>query len=191
MDAVKITQCGKPRTGKTTETEQIRNAFKQKGFGVIIVDIKSEAIYKDVKSISIQQLAKWKGTGEYKIRFTGEFTVDKFFGTIERNKNARNFLLVLEDAKGYLNSSVSIETRGVIGACRQWGITLLANFWSMRQVPPFFADMTDILILRKTNDPANRWADLDRFPNPVELLKVVQEVRQNKNQFFAKRVKIS
>lgn len=190
MDAVKITQCGKPRTGKTTETEKVRNTFKSNGFGILIIDIKSEAVYQNAKTITIDQLAQWKGSGEYKVAFTGNFSIDKLFKTIQNNKKARNFLLILEDAKGYLNSTTSIETRAVIGACRQWGITLLANFWSMRQVPPFFADMTDILILRKTNDPVQKWQDLERFPHPDKLFKVYQEVSQSKDPYFAKRVKL-
>lgn len=194
MDAKKIVQVGIAGTGKSTLTEKMRKNFKDKGFGILIYDIKNEKCYEDVPLMPLSALRRWNGKGEYKISMMSDddFDILEVFKIIrDRKGELRNFLFVLEDANGYINSGVQKPIRAVIGACRQWGITLLANYWALHQVPPFFAELANYLIIRKTNDTFTRAKDVEKFTKQDLVYDSWRKVQSHPDNFYSITLKIA
>jgi hypothetical protein len=194
MDAKKIIQCGIAGTGKSTLTEEMRKKFLAMGFGVLIYDIKNEKCYQDVPLMPLSALKRWNGKGEYKVSMLSDddFDIVDVFKIIrDRKGGLRNFLFVLEDSDGYIYAGVQKPIRAVIGACRQWGITLLANYWSVSQVPPFFAEMCNYLVVRKTNDDFKKENDVPKFPKKDLVFETCKKVKAHPSNFHFVTLKLS
>ncbi|MEA5404489.1 hypothetical protein VB776_16270 [Arcicella sp. DC2W] len=194
MDAKKIIQTGNAGTGKSTITEQIRKQYLNNGFGVLIYDIKNEKAYESVPNMPLSALKKWNGKGEYKVSMLSDDNfsiVDVFKIILERKGKLRNFFFVLEDAHGYINPQTAKPIIAVFGASRQWGITFLANYWAIKQVPPFFCEMCNYLIIRKTNDSFKRPQDLEKFTKPDEIFRAWQTVQNHKDNYHSVTLKIT
>lgn len=194
MDAKKIIQVGIAGTGKSTLTEQIRHQYKQKGFGVLIYDIKGEKVYQDVPLMPLESLKRWNGKGEYKISLLSDqdFDIVEVFRIIrDRGGNLRNFLFILEDANGYVHNSTQKPIRAVFGACRQWGISILANYWALEQVPPFFAELCNYLIIRKTNDTYQKWNEIKKYPKPEQVFQAWRKIQASESNFDSFTLKLN
>ena len=153
--------------------------------GVLIYDINNEEKYREYPVISLEQLKRWKGTGIYRL-----FSDDDKAVLAAIYLYAYNCMVVFEDATAYINPIVQPEIRKMLVSRRHRNLDLVFTFHSLNRVPKMLYEMTNYLVLGKTNDGIENGGTLQKVPN-FELVKEAwQRVQDHPNRFHYETIAI-
>lgn len=99
-------------------------------------------------------------------------------------KHAKNTFIVFEDASKYIKRVVSEDVNKFVLDSKQKNLDMVFIFHSLRRIPPDLIDVSDILILFKTQD-GKLPSKYSAFPG---LIKPMQEVEASKDRYFHKTI---
>ena len=161
-----ILNIGRPRTGKTTVTKNLLEKICEQGRmnDIIIYDVNDE--YREF----------------YNRPFV---TYDEFIKKFERSKNKpiiKNKIIVFEEATIFFsNRSEEQILKELLVTKRHTKNTIILNFHSIRSIPRYVCDLTNYIILFKTNDTED--IVKQKIDNP-KFLEVFKEVNSNPDNHF-------
>lgn len=174
---------GRQGVGKTTTLLEMFDLWK-KHKGILIFDYSSEKKYQNFPLINVEDLKHWNSTGIYRVYCSEpELFFDEVF------KSVRNCYLICEDARSYMKPNLQQEIIKVMGLRRQLGIDVVANFWTLQDVPSKVLIYSNHITIFKTRDTVEKLDKLDKIPNPDDVIRVWQAVMRNPNQHFKATVK--
>ena len=171
---------GAPRTGKTTLTKAIIEASKKK---VLIYDVNNEEAYDDFKRMPLKKIPGWR-SGKFKV-----FTDDPEELIYQIYQNVRNATIIFEDATSYINRDTTKYLRKILVSRRHMNLDIIFSFHSLNQVPPMIYEMSNYISLKKTNDTIQKVKGLNKLPNPDDVLKAFDKVRNSKDPYITVTVK--
>ncbi|MEZ0610457.1 hypothetical protein ACAW74_18225 [Fibrella sp. WM1] len=181
---VVILRAGAPRTGKTTHTQKLIEAAS-KVRGVLIFDVNNEKAYADYPLMTVQQLRKWKSTGIYRLFGDDDEAV---LSAIYRH--AYNCMIVFEDATAYIKPNVQSEIRRLLVSRRHRNLDMLFTFHSLNRVPPLLYEMTNYLVLGKTNDGIENGGTLQKVPNFALVKEAWARVQAHASPYYYEQIAI-
>lgn len=158
-------------TGKTTFTKRMMKSQKKP---IIIIDTFDHPSYKDIRSISINDLKKWDKQ-DCRIFDAPPFEIIRAV-----RKYTANAFIVLEDARKYIRASVPVDIENFMIDSKQRNFDILVMYHSLGQVPKFMRDMFDNIVLMKTKDNESM---INRYVCRDELISKFRKLKASKNQF--------
>lgn len=175
---------GRRGSGKTTYIRELIGHYRQvhPQQKILIVDTLDHPAYRDVPSIDVDLLKRWKMPNTYRIY--GSHT-DEIFNTIKNN--LWNALVVFEDASKYIRRQLSDEVRSFILDSKQKNLDLIFLFHGFSYVPPEMFRVIDNIVLFRCDDPSYRKNDIVAFD---EVLKAWKKVMNSKNPYEHATVRI-
>ncbi len=165
---------GKPRTGKTVELLKSIDRDKKK---VLIYDLNNEPKYRKFPKMPLDKLPTWKA-GKYRV-----FTHDAAGLLKDIADNVRNATVVLEDATSYLNSNTNAILQKLLVSRRHWNLDIFLTFHSLNRVPPLVYEMSNFIVIKKTQDSSRKLYKMDKIPNPDALIEAWKRVNASPNEF--------
>ncbi len=164
---------GRRATGKTTF---LKKMVKLSASKVIVVDSFDHPDYRDLQTIPIAQVSRWKA-GNVRVWQTDPLeTLETIF------KNCFNCTVVMEDCKRYVEPSVQKSIRQGIIEHRNRNIDLIMMFHNLKDVPPYVCNMHNDIVLFKTNDNMNK--EQDKFSNWADIAKAHSRIMKSANPYY-------
>lgn len=176
-----IVLVGAPRTGKTFYLDNLIAKEKKK---VLIYDVNNEKNWRKYPQMALHQVPLWK-SGKYRL-FTDD--TEQLFTHIYQS--VRNASIVLEDATSYINNNTAAILKKILVSRRHWNLDVYLTFHGLNMVPPLVYELCNFIVVKKTNDNVRKLKRIDKIPNPDELLTAWEYVKNSKNQYEQKTVKI-
>jgi len=177
---------GKRGTGKSTYLRALIEQYKtvhpkQK---VLILSAINQPAYKDIPTIDIDLLRRWKNAGTYKIYGSN---TEELLSEIELN--FKNGLLIMEDATSFVPKSIPKEVRRMIIDTKQKNVDLLLTFHGFMSTPPEIIRYCDTITMFRTDNPESRKNDIGAYYEDIN--KAFNEILKSKNPFINKTIKIN
>jgi hypothetical protein len=174
---------GKRGSGKTFYTRQLIDIYSQihTGQKILIVDTLDHPSYRDIPSISLDMLRRWKNPGTY--RLYGSDT-EAILNTVQTS--VFNALVIFEDASKYVRKNLQDHVRKYILDSKQKNTDLIYIFHGFSFVPPEMFRVMDNITMFKCDNPARRRADLVNYD---ETLKAYEIVMKSRNPYEHRTVK--
>ena len=167
----------------TGKSYYVVNDIIPKCKNALILDIYAEDKYKDFETVEI---GNYTG-GIRKISCEGknmDLLFDKFINYVYDLKNT---CIVIEDCSLFLNSNVDSSFKTLLIKKRHKNINYVLLFHSLNQIPPFVFELSNYLVLSKTNDtPQKIWAKFGR----EDLNQLYETVKASSNSYERQVLKI-
>jgi hypothetical protein len=181
---VVINRVGAPRTGKTTHVLKLIEESAT-ARGVLIFDVNNEEKYQRFPLMPLDKLQHWKKTGIYRL-----FSDDDQAIIQALYKWAYNCLIVFEDATAYIRPNVQDEIRKLLVSRRHRGLDMLFTFHSLNRVPPLLYEMTNYIVLGKTNDPLDQSSSISKVPNFATVRAAWDRVQAHPSPYYFEQIAI-
>ena len=175
---------GRRGTGKTTYIRQLIEAYRkalpyQK---ILVADTLDHPAYRDIASIDIDLLKRWKGPNVYRIYGSN---TDEILQTI--NTSLYNALVVFEDASKYIRRQLSDEVRSFILDSKQKNLDLIFLFHGFSYVPPEMFRVIDNIVLFRCDDPSYRKNDIVAFD---EVKAAYERIMNSNNPYVHETIRV-
>jgi hypothetical protein len=155
-----ILNVGATKTGKTTATKELLSNFNNSN--LYIYDVNNE--YRDF--------------------YKGSFL--KFDEFLNKVKSLKNSIIVFEEATIFFtHKNCNQIITDMIVRKRHTNNIIILNFHSMRKVPMYIFDLTDYIILRKTND--NQSFISSKF-GEGNILNSFVSVQENESRYYSETI---
>lgn len=178
---------GRRATGKSTYLKESAEGFaKRTGKRALIIDVNNSPAYSHLPLLSESEFLAWRGNSSIRVaRFYLPKQMNRMLNLIE--ERFVNGLLILEDCTKYISANPPEQIKSLLVDNRMKNVDLFFTFHALYQVPPFFWTLTDILILKKTQETLDA-SDRKRYPNFIELQKAFAKVQSSKNEYITEIV---
>lgn len=154
---------------------------------ILVIDSFNAPAYEGIENISKPDMKRWvAGCRRYLISAVyNEFDEDiAYIG-----KTCYNSVIIIEDSGRFITNSLRASILRLVTDTKQKNIDLYFVFHSLMQVPPRLIQLSDFILLHKTNE--NLTAALqNKYPFPA-LHKAFQSVKSNKNKYYMEIVRIN
>lgn len=171
---------GRPRTGKTTYIlELIKRATK----AVLVYDLNNEEKYWSFPQMPFEKLLSWKHKGKYRLFHDDEKELLEAL-----NANAYNAMLVLEDATAYIQPNVQPPVKRMLVSRRHRNLDIVFTFHSFNRVPPLLFEMSNYIVIGKTNDPIHNNVSIKKVPNFERVREVWERVQSHPSEYYRETV---
>ena len=147
---------------------------------------KSTLVKSLIKRANKSALFIYDVNNEYKDFFPYPFVdFETFINSATRIKNA---VLVIEEATIFLNNRGSCDAlKEILVRKRHTNVAIFLVFHSMRSIPRYIYELSNYITIFKTNDSADMTA---KELKDSRIEKIMLDVRNNKNKFYNKTLKI-
>jgi len=175
---------GRRGTGKTEYIKILIAAYRkahpeQK---VLIVDTVDHPKYRDVPTIDVELLKRWKKPNMYRI--FGSNTVEIFEAI---SNHLEDCLIIFEDSSKYLGKSLNDDVKKFIYDSKQKRLDIQFLYHGFMSVPPELFRMLDNIVLFKCDHPSRRKNDLVTYD---EVLEVYNRVMKHPSPYYNETVQI-
>lgn len=161
---------GRKAQGKSTKIRQIVDRYPSDK-RVLIVDVNNSPAYQDIPRMEVRHVRHWR-KGVYKIN-----NRDKSAMLWEILEYVRNALVVFEDCTKYIKGNVGEEVISFLVDQRMYNLDLLFTFHSVKRIPPQFWEMTNYLVLFKTNENIDTPRNRNVIPNYEAVQQAFERIK--------------
>lgn len=154
---------------------------------ILVIDTFNSPAYEGIENITIPDMKRWVGGCR---RYLISCVPEEFDDSIDKiAKYCYNSVIIIEDSGRFITSSLRNSILRLVTDTKQKNIDLYFVFHSLMQVPPRLIQLTDFVLLHKTNEKLTT-ALLNKYPNP-ELHEAFKRVNKHKNKYYYEILRIN
>ncbi len=154
---------------------------------ILVIDTFNSPAYEGIENIAIPDMKRWVGGCR---RYLISCVPEEFDDSINNiAKYCYNSVIIIEDSGRFITSSLRASILRLVTDTKQKNIDLYFVFHSLMQVPPRLIQLTDFVLLHKTNEKLTT-ALLNKYPNP-ELHEAFKRVNKHKNKYYYEILRIN
>lgn len=177
---------GKRGTGKSTYLRELIRKYRLKHptQKILIISAINQPSYKDIPTIDLTMLPRWKNANIYKIYGSN---TEEILQAVE--EHFTNGLLIMEDATSFIPKTIPKEVRRMIIDTKQKNVDMLITFHGFMSTPPELLRYCDAITMFRTDSPESRKNEIGAYFEDV--LKAYNEINKSTNPYYNKTIKVS
>ncbi len=171
---------GKRNSGKTTMGLKVARSSKKP---IVILNEGYHPAYKDWLQITIDDI---KNINRDCVISVDEDNINEVCDALM--KYQKELFIVFEDCANYIPQAVARGgLKRIVINLRKHGFDLLFMYHTLKQVPPFIANMYNALVLFKTVDTFDS-NTLNKYPNSKTIAERGSKINANKNDHYSEMI---
>jgi hypothetical protein len=174
---------GRKGTGKSTTANNLAVEYARRtGKKALIIDVNGSPAYKDHPLLTTHQLKTWKPDANTRVaRYYLQDHKEMFQAITD---HFRNGFVVFEDCTKYIDPNPSRQIKTFLVDHRMWNVDMLFTFHSFKRVPNFFWEMTNYVIILKTQEEFETARNRSIIPNFEKVKEAREKVMKHKSDYY-------